>query len=162
MLGMPKLSAGILAYRVDDGEAVTVLLVHPGGPFWKNKHEHAWSIPKGEYEIGEDPERVAEREFEEELGQSAPKGPRIYLGTVRQSGGKEVRAWAVQAESLSIDTVVSNTFEMEWPPKSGTLRTFPEIDRAEWVTVAEASVRLVSAQVEFVQRLMASLTSGSG
>jgi predicted NUDIX family NTP pyrophosphohydrolase len=159
---MPKFSAGLLAYRVDDNESVAVLLVHPGGPFWKNKHEHAWSIPKGEYEIGESPERAAEREFEEELGLSAPNGPRIDLGTIRQSGGKEVRAWAVLAGSLSIDTVVSNTFEMEWPPKSGTLQTFPEIDRAEWVTVPEATVRLVAAQVAFIHRLMAALRSGSG
>jgi len=159
---MPKLSAGLLAYRVDDDGAVNVLLVHPGGPLWKNKHEHAWSIPKGEYETGEDPERAAEREFGEELGLPAPNGPRIDLGTIRQSGGKHVRAWAVRAQSLSIDTVVSNTFEMEWPPKSGNLRTFPEIDRAEWVTVPEAAVRLVSAQGEFLQRLKEALTSGSG
>src|ERR1019366_5943953 len=126
---MPKLSAGLLAYRVDHDGSVTVLLVHPGGPFWKTKHEHAWSIPKGEYATGEDPERAAEREFEEELGLSAPHGPRIDLGTIRQLGGKHVQAWAVDGQSLSIDTVVSNTFEMEWPPKSGTLQTFPEIDR---------------------------------
>jgi predicted NUDIX family NTP pyrophosphohydrolase len=159
---MPKRSAGLLAYRVADDGSVTVLLVHPGGPFWKNKHEHAWSIPKGEYEAGEDPERTAEREFKEELGLSAPNGPRIDLGIIRQSAGKYVQAWAVRAQSLSIDTVVSNTFEMEWPPKSGTLQTFPEIDRAEWVTVPEAALRLVSAQAEFLQRLMEALKSESG
>jgi predicted NUDIX family NTP pyrophosphohydrolase len=159
---MSKLSAGILAFRVGDDGSVIVLLVHPGGPFWKNKHEHAWSIPKGEYEAGEDPERTAVREFEEELGLSVPNGPRIDLGTIRQSAGKYVRAWAVHAQSLSIDTVVSNTFEMEWPPKSGTLQSFPEVDRAEWVTVPEAALRLVTAQAEFLQRLMEALTSESG
>jgi predicted NUDIX family NTP pyrophosphohydrolase len=159
---MPKTSAGLLLYRISNDGSVTVFLVHPGGPFWKNKHEHAWSIPKGEYESDEEPERVAEREFAEELGVPAPEGPRIDLGTVRQSGGKKVRAWAVRAESLTIDPLVSNTFEMEWPPKSGTLRTFPEVDQAQWVTVAEAKVCLVAAQVEFLHRLVAVLTSGAG
>src|SRR5580692_8719689 len=126
---MPKLSAGILAYRVNDDGSIAVLVVHPGGPFWKNKDEHAWSIPKGEYDLGEEPERIAEREFEEELGLPAPSGPRLDLGTVRQSGGKQVRAWAVRAEALSLDVIVSNTFELEWPPKSGTRRSFPEVDR---------------------------------
>ena len=159
---MPKMSAGLLPYRVANDGSVTVLLVHPGGPFWKNKHEHAWSIPKGEYESDEDPARVAEREFIEELGVPVPGGPRIDLGTVRQSGGKQVRAWAVRAESLTIDPLVSNTFEMEWPPRSGTLHAFPEIDQAQWVTIAEAKVRLVTAQVDFLHRLATALTPGTG
>jgi predicted NUDIX family NTP pyrophosphohydrolase len=159
---MPKLSAGLLAYRVDGEGTITVLLVHPGGPFWKNKHAHAWSIPKGEYEPGEDAEQAAECEFEEELGISAPDGPRIDLGTIRQSGGKQVRAWALRADSLTIDAVVSNTFELEWPPRSGRMQSFPEIDRAEWVNVPEATVRLVSAQVEFLHRLGAALDPGAG
>jgi predicted NUDIX family NTP pyrophosphohydrolase len=125
---------------------------------WKNRHEHAWSIPKGEYEGDEDPEQAAEREFTEELGLPAPEGVRIDLGTIRQSGGKRVHAWAVSGESLSLDTVVSNTFEMEWPPKSGTRQNFPEIDRAEWVTLPDAAVRLVAAQTEFLQRLLDVLT----
>jgi predicted NUDIX family NTP pyrophosphohydrolase len=159
---MPKMSAGLLPYRVDADGTVTVLLVHPGGPFWKNKHEHAWSIPKGEYETDEDPERVAEREFAEELGVPAPEGSRIDLGTIRQSGGKYVRAWAVRAESLTIEPVVSNTFEMEWPPNSGTWRAFPEVDQAQWVTIPDAKVRLVAAQAEFLLRLAAALASTPG
>jgi predicted NUDIX family NTP pyrophosphohydrolase len=156
---MPKQSAGLLVYKVLEDGSVSVLLVHPGGPLWKNRHEHAWSIPKGEYEEEEDPEEAAQREFAEEIGLPAPRGARIDLGSIRQSGGKHVRAWAVSGESLSLATVVSNTFEMEWPPRSGTRQSFPEIDRAEWVPVPEAAVRLVSAQVEFLRRLMDALTS---
>ncbi len=149
---MPKLSAGILAYRVE-GSSLSVLLVHPGGPFWKNKDEHAWSIPKGEYGSDEDPAEAAAREFTEELGLPVPEGPWIDLGTIRQSGGKYVRAWAVQADELQLEAMVSNRFEMEWPPRSGTIQEFPEVDRAEWMTTAQASVRLVAAQVEFLVRL---------
>jgi predicted NUDIX family NTP pyrophosphohydrolase len=153
---MTKMSAGLLPYRIASDGTITVLLVHPGGPFWRNKDEHAWSIPKGEYLSGEDPERAAEREFEEELGLAVPTGPRIDLGTVRQASGKEVRAWAVRAEDLSTAGMVSNQFEMEWPPKSGALQQFPEVDRAEWMSVSEASLRLVAAQAEFLLRLVAS------
>jgi predicted NUDIX family NTP pyrophosphohydrolase len=159
---VPKLSAGLLAYRVDGEGLITVLLVHPGGPFWKNKHTGAWSIPKGEYGPAEEAEQAAAREFEEELGVAVPDGPRIDLGAIRQSGGKQVRAWAVRADSLTIDVVVSNTFELEWPPKSGMMQSFPEVDRAEWVNVPEATVRLVSAQVEFLHRLAAALDPGAG
>ena len=133
---MPKLSAGLLPYRFAEDGSLAVLLVHPGGPFWKNKDAHAWSIPKGEYQDGEDPEQAADREFAEELGLPVPDGPRIDLGTIRQASGKYVRAWAVQAGHLVTDAVVSNRFEMEWPPKSGTMREFPEVDRAEWMTIA--------------------------
>jgi predicted NUDIX family NTP pyrophosphohydrolase len=150
---MPKLSAGLLPYRIEDG-TVSVLLVHPGGPFWKNKDEHAWSIPKGEYEPDEDPEAAAVREFIEELGLPVPEGPRIDLGTVRQTGGKQVRAWAIRADDLSVETIESNRFEMEWPPKSGALKDFPEVDRAEWMTIPEATPRLVSAQAELLTRLV--------
>jgi predicted NUDIX family NTP pyrophosphohydrolase len=155
---MPKLSAGILAFRVDDDGMLVVLLVHPGGPFWKNKDGHAWSIPKGEYEPGEDPEMAAVREFGEELGFPLPDGSRLDLGTIRQSSGKQVRAWAVRTGNLAVEAVVSNRFEMEWPPKSGVLQDFPEVDRAEWMTIPEATVRLVSAQVELLTRLVALLT----
>ena len=127
---MPKLSAGLLPYKFAEDGSLAVLLVHPGGPFWKNKDAHAWSIPKGEYQEGEDPEQAADREFAEELGLPVPDGPRIDLGTIRQASGKYVRAWAVHAEHLVTDAVVSNRFEMEWPPKSGTMREFPEVDRA--------------------------------
>ena len=150
---MPKLSAGFLPYGLDARRSLRVLLVHPGGPFWANKDVHAWSIPKGEYAPGDDPEMAAEREFREELGLDVPAGPRIDLGTVRQAGGKHVRAWAVRAEDLAVEAVVSNQFEMEWPPKSGRTASFPEVDRAEWMSDAQARVRLVSGQVELLDRL---------
>jgi predicted NUDIX family NTP pyrophosphohydrolase len=140
----------------DDG-SLLVFLVHPGGPFWKNKDEHAWSIPKGEYEPDEDAPATAEREFVEELGLPVPEGPRVELGMVRQSGGKEVTAWAVRADDLSGENIVSNEFEMEWPPRSGKLARFPEVDRARWMTVPEARLRLVGAQVELLDRLMTAL-----
>jgi predicted NUDIX family NTP pyrophosphohydrolase len=150
---MPKLSAGILPYRIADDGSFSVLLVHPGGPFWKNKDEHAWSIPKGEYGSDENPEEAAAREFTEELGLPVPEGPWLDLGTIRQSGGKLVRAWAVRSEQLLIEGMVSNLFEMEWPPKSGKMQDFPEVDRAEWMTLPQASVRLVTGQAEFLVRL---------
>jgi predicted NUDIX family NTP pyrophosphohydrolase len=150
---MPKLSAGILPYRVADDGSLSVLLVHPGGPFWKNKDEHAWSIPKGEYGPDENPEAAAAREFAEELGLPVPEGPWLDLGTIRQSGGKLVRAWTVRSEELPLDRMVSNRFEMEWPPRSGQMQDFPEVDRAEWMSLPQASVRLVKGQVEFLARL---------
>ena len=131
--------------------------MHPGGPYWKNKHEHAWSIPKGEYRADDDPERAAEREFAEELGQAVPTGSRIDLGQIRQSGGKQVRAWAVCAPDFSIDQVVSNEFEIEWPPGSGRVQSFPEVDRAEWTSIENARRRLVRGQVEFIDRLVEQL-----
>ncbi len=154
---MPKLSAGLLPYRFAKDDSLSVLLVHPGGPFWKNKDEHAWSIPKGEYEPDENAEDAAAREFYEELGLPVPDGPWIDLGTIRQSGGKQVRAWAVEAGDVRIEDMVSNRIEMEWPPKSGTMQEFPEVDRAEWMTVAHATERLVSGQVELLERLGAAL-----
>ena len=154
---MPKVSAGFLLYKVASDGALAVLLVHPGGPFWQKKDAHAWSIPKGEYEDGEDPERTAEREFREELGLPVPPGPRIDLGTVRQASGKYVRAWAIRADDFAPDAFVSNRFEMEWPPKSGHKQEFPEVDKAQWMTAAEAGLRLVAAQVELLDRLRAAL-----
>jgi predicted NUDIX family NTP pyrophosphohydrolase len=153
----PKTSAGLLPYQVASDGSLTVFLVHPGGPFWKNKDEHAWSIAKGEYGPEDDPAQTADREFVEEIGVPAPEGPRLDLGTVRQSNGKQVRAWAVRAEELSVPTVVSNTFEMEWPPKSGSMQSFPEVDRAEWMPIPEAERRLVIAQVAFLDRLALAL-----
>ena len=152
---MAKLSAGLLLYRpADDG--VEVLLVHAGGPFWANRDEGAWSIPKGEYGVGEDPYRVARREFEEETGSPPPEGEARELGEIRQSGGKRVRAWALEGD-LDPALVTSNTFEMEWPPRSGRTASFPEVDRAEWCSVAVARTRLVKAQVTFIDRLVESL-----
>ena len=149
-----KLSAGILMYRFQGG-ALEVLLVHPGGPFWAKKDEGAWSIPKGEYERAEDPLEAARREFAEELGSPA-LGPAIALGEVEQKGGKVVAAWGVQGDLDPAD-VRSNTFEMEWPPRSGRRQTFPEVDRAQWFTPDAARVKLNPAQHAFLERLVASL-----
>lgn len=154
---MPKLSAGFLLYRVSDDGSMEVLLVHPGGPFWQKKDTHAWSIPKGEYAEGEDPEETAEREFGEELGLPVPGGPRLDLGTVRQASGKYVRAWAIRADDFVPDAFVSNRFEMEWPPKSGQKKEFPEVDKVQWMTGPEAGLRMVAAQVELIGRLAALL-----
>jgi predicted NUDIX family NTP pyrophosphohydrolase len=148
-----KLSAGLLLHR-GAGEALEVLLVHPGGPFWARKDEGAWSIPKGEYLAGEDPLEAARREFDEELGTSPPDGPLLDLGEVRQAGGKHVVAWALRGD-LDVDEITSNTFEMVWPPRSGQVQSFPEIDRAGWFTVEEARVKLLSGQLPFLDRLVA-------
>ncbi len=142
-----KRSAGVLLRR-DDGR---VLLVHPGGPFWARRDAGAWSIPKGEHDDGEDPEACARRELLEELG-SAPPGALTDLGTVRQKNRKEVRAFYGSGD-VDVAGVVSNTFEMEWPPRSGRTQSFPEIDRAEWFTVEEAREKLNPAQAEFLDRL---------
>jgi predicted NUDIX family NTP pyrophosphohydrolase len=126
----PSLSAGILAYR-RGSHGLEVLLVHPGGPYWRKKDLGAWSIPKGEIGASEDPEQAARREFSEELGPAALIGPLQALGEVRQRGGKRVIAFCAEAD---FDTALpaGNTFEIEWPPKSGGLQAFPEVDRAEW------------------------------
>jgi predicted NUDIX family NTP pyrophosphohydrolase len=153
---VPKLSAGILLYRqVEDG-SLEVLLVHPGGPYWARKDAGAWSIPKGEYEEHDDAARRAEEEFAEELGTRPPPGPRLDLGEVRQAGGKHVRAWAVRGD-IDAGATTSNTFEMEWPPKSGERRTFPEIDRAEWFSLDDARIKLVAGQIPLLDRLAATL-----
>lgn len=131
---------------------IEVLLVHPGGPFWKKRDEGAWSIPKGEIEPGEKPIDVARREFQEELGLPAPDGELIPLGTVRQAGGKIVHAWAVEAD-LDVSSVQSGTFDMEWPPRSGKTQAFPEIDRAEWFDLDAARRKLVPAQAAFLGKL---------
>lgn len=152
-------SAGLIVYRTrDDGPEV--LLVHPGGPFWATKDEHAWSIPKGEYDPAEDPLSAARREFEEELGRAAPPGVPIDLGDLRQPGGKVVRAWAVEGD-FDADHVASNTFEMEWPPRSGETRRFPEVDRAAWFDPTTARSKLHKGQVPFVDRLLAALSDGA-
>jgi predicted NUDIX family NTP pyrophosphohydrolase len=142
-----KRSAGVLLRR-ESGE---VLLVHPGGPFWARKDLGAWSIPKGEYEDGDDPEEAARREFLEELG-SPLEAPLRDLGTVRQKNGKEVRAY-LAAGDLDVATVRSNTFTIEWPPRSGRQAEFPEVDRAEWFDVETARAKLNPAQAAFLDRL---------
>lgn len=153
---MPTRSAGILLYRSVDG-VVQVLLVHPGGPFWAKKDLGAWSIPKGEFDDAEDPESAARREFAEELGSSPPDHGAVELGEVRLKSRKLVLAWAVEGD-LDVATITSNTFETEWPPRSGRRQEFPEVDRAQWFDLAEARRRLNPAQAEFVDRLDALLT----
>jgi predicted NUDIX family NTP pyrophosphohydrolase len=149
---MPKLSAGLMLYRIADG-VVEVLVAHPGGPFWARKDDGAWSIPKGEYGIGEEAWAAAQREFGEELGLPAPAGPCIDLGEVRQTGGKIVTAFAVNTD-LDIDGVRSNTFELEWPKGSGRIREYPEVDRVAWIPVATARVKLLKGQVPLLDVLM--------
>ncbi len=144
------LSAGVLLHRVADGRR-EVLLGHLGGPFWLKRHEQAWSIPKGEIEPGEDPADGARREFTEELGLPVPDGPWVDLGEVRQSR-KDVRVWAVEAD-LDPDEVVPGTFDLEWPPGSGTVQPFPELDRVAWFTVDDARSVIVAAQSAFLDRL---------
>jgi predicted NUDIX family NTP pyrophosphohydrolase len=146
---MPATSAGIVLYR---GQPPEVLLVHPGGPIWAGRDLGAWSIPKGEYGEGEDPLAAARREFEEELGVAPPPGPALDLGEIRQKSGKRVRSWAL-AGDLDPATVRSNTFALEWPPRSGQLQEFPEIDRAEWFTLPEARERIIAAQIPLLDRL---------
>lgn len=124
-----------------------------GGPYWASKDERAWSIPKGEYESDEDPLAAARREFEEELGSPAPDGTAVPLGDVRQRGGKVISVWCVEGD-FNPATLQSNTFELEWPPRSGRLQEFPEIDRAGWFEVDAARVKLVQGQVAFLDLLL--------
>lgn len=144
-------SAGILLYRRTD-RGPEVLLVHPGGPFWARKDAGAWSIPKGEHDEGEDPVACARREFQEETGHPLPDGALTELGAVRLKSGKHVAAWAAEGD-LDADAIRSNTFEMEWPPRSGRRRSFPEVDRAGWFGLEEAREKLNPAQAAFVDRL---------
>jgi len=156
---MAKFSAGLLVYRLGptmDRLPLEVLLVHPGGPYWARKDDHAWSIPKGEYLADEDPWLAAQREFREELGVGAPAGPALDLGSVTQSGGKRVQAWAVDGD-LDVSIIESNTFDLEWPPRSGEMQTFPEVDRAAWFDPTVARTKLVLAQATFVDRLLDAL-----
>jgi predicted NUDIX family NTP pyrophosphohydrolase len=149
-------SAGILLYRVVDGGAasrIEVLLGHMGGPFWARKDAGAWTIPKGEHEPDEDPLAAACREFAEETGVSLPASDSVDLGEVRQSAGKVVRAWAVEGD-LDAAALESNTFEMEWPPKSGMTETFPELDQFEWFDLVTARSKIIAAQAEFLDRLV--------
>jgi predicted NUDIX family NTP pyrophosphohydrolase len=155
-----KRSAGILLFRDGAAGPIEFLLVHPGGPFWAKRDAGAWSIPKGQIEDGEDPRDCALREIEEELGTLPPLVPDqlVALGSVRQRAGKVVEAWAGEAD-FDPAGLASNTFEMEWPPRSGKQREFPEVDRAEWFDLAEARRRILPAQAEFLDRLVAHLDS---
>lgn len=147
-----RTSAGLLLYR-SSAEGVEVLLAHMGGPFWERKDAGAWSLPKGEYEPGdEEPLAAARREFTEELGLPAPDGDVVDLGTVKQSSGKQVTAWAVE-DDLDPTAVVPGVFEMEWPKGSGQTREFPEIDRVAWFSLDEARDKVVTGQRAFLDRL---------
>jgi predicted NUDIX family NTP pyrophosphohydrolase len=149
-----KASAGLLIHR--RRETIEVLLVHPGGPFWVRKDDHAWSIPKGEYEGDEDPETAARREFAEELGSPAPEGTWIDLGEVRQPSGKLVRAWAAEGDFDPAD-LVSNTFELEWPRGSGRTHEYPEVDRADWFDLPTARRKLHKGQAPFIDAFMSAV-----
>jgi predicted NUDIX family NTP pyrophosphohydrolase len=152
-----KLSAGLLMFRRSRG--LELLLVHPGGPFFRDRDEGSWSIPKGEVEDGVEPLAAAMREFSEETGAAVPAGELVPLGEVRQKGGKRVVVWAVEG-SLEPSAVKSNTFEMEWPPRSGKRERFPEIDRADFFPPELARRKLNPAQAELVDRLEKKLVGG--
>jgi predicted NUDIX family NTP pyrophosphohydrolase len=156
-----KRSAGVLLFRKGAADAPEFLLVHPGGPFWTKRDLGAWSIPKGQIEDGEDPRDCALREMREELGPAPTLAPdqMITLGSVRQRAGKVVEAWASEAD-FDPAQLASNTFELEWPPRSGRTQEFPEVDRAEWFDLEEARRRILPAQAEFLDRLVAHLNGG--
>jgi predicted NUDIX family NTP pyrophosphohydrolase len=150
---VPRRSAGLLLYRALDDGRIEVLLAHPGGPLWAKRDVGAWSIPKGEFEDGEDPFQHARREFEEETGHAPPDGEPLDLGEIKQKGGKIVTAWAL-AGDLDPASAESNTFPFQWPPRSGRWITIPEVDRVEWFSPDEARRRLKDTQVPFVDRLL--------
>jgi len=149
---MPKKSAGLLVYRQAAGD-IEVLLVHPGGPFWRNKDEGAWTIPKGEFDETEDPLAAAKREFKEETGSAPPDGPYISLKPIKQKNGKIVHAWAVEGD-FDPGELNSNTFLCEWPPKSGRMQEFPEVDRAEWFAPQVAKEKILQGQQALVDELL--------
>ena len=148
---MAERSAGILFYRRESA-GLSVLLVHPGGPFWRNRDTGAWQIPKGGIEEGEEPAATARREAQEELG-VAVTGPLEDLGEVRQSGGKRVQAFAV-AQDINADAIASNGFELEWPPRSGRIQTFPEVDAARWFPIDRAREMMLVSQRPLLDRLI--------
>jgi predicted NUDIX family NTP pyrophosphohydrolase len=155
---VPKRSAGLLMYRKRD-RGLEVLLAHPGGPFWANKDRGAWSIPKGEYGAGEDPLEAAKREFEEETGFAA-NGIWHELGQVRQAGGKIVSVWAFEGD-CDPGNLISNRCQVEWPPRSGSLIDFPEVDRGAWFSLTEARERILKSQEPFLDALLRKLSPGS-
>lgn len=147
---MPRQAAGLLVYRLREGR-LEVFLVHPGGPFFAKKDAGAWSIPKGEFSDDEEPLAAAQREFSEETGQTV-RGPFASLETVRQPGGKTVHAFTAGAD-FDATTIVSNTFQLEWPPRSGRWAEFPEVDRAAWFPLEAAAEKIHPAQAAFLARL---------
>jgi predicted NUDIX family NTP pyrophosphohydrolase len=154
---MPKQSSGILMYR-GQGPTLELLLVHPGGPFWANKDDGAWSIPKGEYEEGEGPLAVAKREFKEELGSAPPAGDVVSLGELRLPSRKVITAFAVEGD-FDPAKLNSNQFEMEWPSKSGKRQSFSEVDRAAWFSLDEARAKIQPGQSQFIDRLLTALNA---
>ncbi len=157
---MPQRSAGILLYRRRHA-AIEVLLVHPGGPFWAKKDDGAWSIPKGEYQSGEDPLAAARREFQEETGAGAPEAEAIALGSFRQPSGKIVDAWAIEGD-FDPAALRSNTFTLEWPPRSGRIREVPEVDRAAWLAPEQAARKLLKGQRPILEALLRHLGRDGG
>lgn len=155
---MAKTSAGLLMYRRRK-EALEVFLVHPGGPFWSNKDLGAWSIPKGEYRSDEDPLSAAKREFTEETGLQSGK-EFIELPPIKQPGGKVVRAWAFEGDA-DPTAITSNSFSLEWPPRSGQQQAFPEVDRAAWFSLEEAKERIFKGQVSLLVELQRVCTDRS-
>lgn len=151
-------SAGILLFRRAQNDCLQVLLVHPGGPVWARRDEGAWSIPKGEHGAEDDPRACALREFEEELGVPLAASQLLDLGYVRQRGGKVVRAWAARGD-FDPHALRSNTFTMQWPPRTGALVEFPEVDRAEWFDLGEAARRINAAQAALLDRLVEQLSA---
>lgn len=145
-------SAGILLYKREEAR-LSVMLVHPGGPFWRNKDDGAWTIPKGERAVGEDAETTARREFAEELGATAT-GRLVSLGRIRQRGGKQVDCFALEGD-LDVEKISGNSFEIEWPPRSGRRQSFAEVDRAAWFSPKEARQKINAAQRPFIDRLEA-------
>jgi predicted NUDIX family NTP pyrophosphohydrolase len=147
-----KRSAGLLVYRLE-AQSLELLLVHPGGPFWSKKDDGAWFIPKGEIEADEEPLATARREFGEELGLSPPAGEPLELGTVKNKGGKLIYAWALPGD-LELSGFRSNTFKLEWPPRSGKEREFPEVDQARYFSVEQALQKMHPAELPLVERLL--------
>jgi predicted NUDIX family NTP pyrophosphohydrolase len=154
-----KVSAGLLLYRFGPAGDVEVLVGHMGGPFWARKDDGGWSIPKGEYEDGDDAFQAALREFEEEFGSPCPASDFEPLGEVRQSSGKRLTVWAAEGD-FDCTTARSNTFSMEWPPRSGRMQEFPEIDRADWFPVDVARSKLVKGQLPVLDRLLERVGAG--
>jgi predicted NUDIX family NTP pyrophosphohydrolase len=159
MAGRPLESAGLMLFRRSAGGNLEVLLVHPGGPFWARKDEGAWTIPKGLIEQNEDKLAAARREFSEETGHT-PQGTALSLGWLRQAGGKVVHAWAIEGD-WDVAALNSNAFSMEWPRGSGRLKSFPEVDRAQWFGLDEARVKILKGQAGFLDRLAASVAANS-
>jgi len=153
---MTKKSAGLLLYRERKDGGIEVLLVHPGGPFWRNKDEGAWTIPKGEFDDDENPLEAAKREFQEETGVDPPDDEYLPLKPIKQKNGKIVHAWAVKGD-FDPAMLESNTFEMEWPPKSGRIQKLPEVDRAEWFSPEDAKRKVLTGQAALIDQLLTML-----